>query len=203
MKQINNLGILAGIMWNSHKWGKSPTKADLENSKFAYVQDNEHGHESINFGQKKYPSEPDGSYIAYTSMFNRFPSAEESKNVKVVFFKSNNWHDGQTYIVGMYAFPEIDEFYREAEHDIYSSYDWGNIKSEVSNVVRFDKYVPISNETLTKDRFLPLNKKLGQQGFNYLHSDNVLKILDRAREINPKQDDLFLVSCRLKKIILF
>ena len=136
-------------------------------------------------------------------MFNRFPSLQESENVNVVFFKSNNWQNGENYIVGLYAFPEIDEFQREAQDEIFEIYDWGNIKSEVSNIVRFDNYVPISNDTLTKDRFLPPNKKLGQQGFNYLHTDNVLKILDKARELNPNQPDLFLVASRLKKIILF
>ena len=204
MKQINNFGILASISWNSKKWEDKPTQKDLSHSKFGFVIDNWSAHESLNFGHKKYPSEPDGTYIAYTPMFNRLPSYEGCKNVKVVFFKSNDWNTNQNYIVGMYAFPEIeDEMYREAEHELFEEYDWGNVKSKADNIVRFDKYLPISNETLNSDRFLPPNKKLGQQGFNYLHSDNVLRILDRARDINPKQNDLLVVSSRLKKLILF
>jgi hypothetical protein len=204
MKQINNFGILAAISWNSNKWEDEPTTKDLSHSKFEYVEENWHEHESLNFGHEKFPCEEDGTYIGYTPMFNRLPSYEGCKNVKVVFFKSNDWKTNTNYIVGMYAFPEIDEvFNREAEDPMFEDYDWGNVKSKKDNIVRFENYLPIKNETLHIDRFLPLDKKIGQQGFNYLHSDNVLRILDGARKLNPTQGDLLFVSSRLKKIILF
>jgi len=204
MKQINNFGILVSITWSSNKWQDSAEDIDLEHSDFQYIKENWNAYESINFGHKKYPAEEDGTYIAYTPMFNRLPALDTSKNVKVVFFKSNDWHTKENYIVGLYAFPEIESsFVRKAEHPIYKDYQWGNLKSQVDNIVLFKNFLSISNERLTVDQFLPYTKKLGQQGFNYLHSDNVLRILDRVKDINPKQKDFLLVQSRLKKLILF
>jgi 5-methylcytosine-specific restriction enzyme A len=203
MKQINNFGILASITWSSNGWEGQTEEDDLAHSEFQYIKENWQAFESLNFGHRKYPSK-NGWYIGYSPMFNRLPSYEGSKDVKVVFFKSHNWHDNQNYIVGMYAFPEIDlEIKRKTKHELFKEYHWGNIQSMTDNIVRFNNFLPISNERLNIDRFLPYTKKLGQQGFNYLHSDNVLRILDKAKEMNPSQRDFQIVSSRIKKILFF
>ena len=62
---IYNYGILTSISWNSNNWADEPTSADLKKSKYDYVKDNAHMHESLNFGHETLPAEEDG-YILVT-----------------------------------------------------------------------------------------------------------------------------------------
>lgn len=192
MKIIPNFGILASISWNSKKWQDDPTDKDLKASKYDFVIENAHMHESLNFGHEIYPAEEDGSYIAYTPMFNRLPSIEKSKDVNIVFFTSSDYQNGnRKCIVGFYGFPEIDEFFnREATHPKYKGYDGGNVKSLVENIIYFDNHVVIDNENVSKLELLPEGKKISRQGFNYLDSDNVQNILSIANGLNPKNEKL-------------
>lgn len=202
MRTINNFGIIAAISWHSNHWADDPEDEDLDKSKFKYVQDNDHMHESLNFGHEKYPAEEDGGYIAYTPMFNRLPGIESSKYVTVVFFKSFDYHVKKNFIVGFYAFPEIDEFERKADHPMYNEYDWGNVKSDPKNIVYLNNKIEIDNDIASIKGYLPKQTKLGQQGFNYLHSDNVMKILDQATKLNPDDWKLKAVKSSILKVLL-
>lgn len=180
-----NIGILASMSWNSNKWKDDATDEDLDHSKYEYVKENGWMHESINFGYDVFPLELDGTFIAYTPMFNRLPSIEASKYVNIVFLRSLNYHKNKNYIVGFYAFPKIDKVFREAKHKYYKYYDYGNIKSKPEHIVVFKKPIEISNEICEKESYLPLGKKLGLQGFNYLTYNNVFNILNKASALNP------------------
>jgi 5-methylcytosine-specific restriction protein A len=80
-----NFGILASMSWNSNKWASPATKEDIAQSNYDYVKENGWMHEDLNFGYDVLPCEEDGTFIAYTPMFNTFPSAEESRYVEIVF----------------------------------------------------------------------------------------------------------------------
>jgi len=185
-----NFGILASISWNSNEWNDSATQEDLDQSSYGFVRENDWMHEDLNFGHGDFPCEEDGSYIAYTPQFNRLPSLEESKDIKIVFFKSKNYHLKKNLIIGLYAFPSLGEFYREADHEWFETYDWGNVKSQAEHIVLFKKAIEISDDIAARERLLPTGRKLGQQGFNYLTYDNVIKILDKATTLNPKDSKL-------------
>ncbi len=192
-----NFGILTSISWNSNGWSGPATKEDVSKSNYEWVKENHRMVEDLNFAYTIYPAEPDGTFIAYTPMLDRKPSEEESKYVEIVFFRSLNYHINQNLIVGFYAFPEIGRFIRKAEHEIYRRYEeGGNVKSKTEHIVRFDNPIPVSDTIVKSFKYLPEGKKLGQQGFNYLHYDNVLRILDRASILNP--DDQKLKSIKLK-----
>lgn len=185
-----NIGILASISWNSNNWQDQATDNDLDNSNYEWVKENGWMHEDLNFGYLKYPAEEDGTYIAYSPMFNTLPSLEESKYVDIVFFRSLNYHSKQNCIVGFYAYPQVDNFIREADHELFEQYDTGNVRSKVEHIVLFQNSIPISNEIAASSNYLPTGKKLGQQGYNYLHYENVIKIFDKATELNPADNNL-------------
>jgi len=180
-----NFGIMASMSWNSKKWAAPATEEDINNSNYEYVKENGRMHEDLNFAHEILPCEEDGTFIAYTPMFNNLPSSEESKYVEIVFFRSLNYHTKQNCIMGYYAFPYIDKHERMANHKLYKKYDWGNVASLPENIVLFDNPIEISNEILLKEHYVPKGKKLGQQGFNYLTYENVIRILDKATALNP------------------
>lgn len=153
-------------------------------------------HEDLNFAHEILPSEDDGTFIGYTPMFKKLPSKEESKNVQIVFFRSLDYHTKKNCIVGFYAFPFINNYTRENDHDLYELYDWGNVAADPLDIVLLEVPLEISNEIIGKENFLPKGKKLGQRGFNYLSFENVLRILDKVTELNPEQP-------KIKKIKLF
>ena len=190
MKNTDNVGIIAAISWNSNHWKKTATKTDIDNSNFAYVKENGWMHEDLNFAHEILPCEEDGTYVAYTPMFNNMPAPHESQNVEIVFFRSLNYHSNKQFIVGFYAHPYIDRYDRLVEHKLYEKYDWGNVAAAPEHIVYFKNAVEISNEIVLTTNFLPKGKKIGQQGFNYIHYDNVLKILDKATELNPEDNKL-------------
>src|SRR5688572_27424710 len=88
---IENYGILASMSWNSNKWADKPTDKDLKTSKYGYVKDKAHMHESLNFGHEIYPPEANGYYIGYTPMLNNPPDAEKSKHVEILFLLSSDY----------------------------------------------------------------------------------------------------------------
>jgi len=75
---ILNYRILTSISWNSNNWANNPSEEDLKASKYDYVKDKAHMHESLNFGHDIFPTEEDGNYIGYTPMFNRPPDLTNS-----------------------------------------------------------------------------------------------------------------------------
>jgi predicted HNH restriction endonuclease len=189
---IQNFGILASISWNSNDWADEPTTEDLKASKYDYVKDNAHMHESLNFGHEIYPSEDDGFYIGYTPMFNRPPASENSKNVRIVFFTSSDYRNkNRKTIVGFYGNPIFGEWFeRTAEHPKFDKYNNGNILALPKDIIYFNNPIVIDNEKVREHKLLPFGKKISQQGFNYLNSENVYNIISIALGLNPKNKKL-------------
>ncbi|MCB2380437.1 HNH endonuclease [Hymenobacter sp. BT635] len=186
MELITNYGILASIAWNSNDWTADPTDADLKQSKYDFVKDNQHTHESINFGHEQYPSEADGSFIGYTPMLRRLPDKKKAKNVCAVFFLSSDYQNqNRKCIVGLYGFPELGWFERKAKHRVFKKYDAGNVRSQVEDIIYFQNPVVLNNDRVAREKLLPEGKMISKQGFNYLNSDNVLHILQLAAHRNP------------------
>lgn len=179
-----NIGILASMSWNSNGWQDQATRDDIAKSNFDYVKVNGWMHEDLNFGQRKYALEENGTYIAYTPQFNTLPALEESKYVGIVFLKSFSYHKNKNYIVGCYAFPDIGHFVRNADEDNYNVYNFGNVRATPENIVAFTTPVHITDEICSLKGYLPKGKKLGKMGYNYLEYSNVLKILDEATRLN-------------------
>jgi 5-methylcytosine-specific restriction enzyme A len=148
--------------------------------------------ETLNFGHEIYPSEEDDTYIGYTPLFNRPPSINNGKDVEIIFLMSSDYrNDNRKCIVGFYGFPEFGEWYqRTAKHKKFTKYVGGNIKSDKNDIVYFKNPVVIDTENVIKLNLIPVGKKIGQQGFNYLNSDNVINILNLAVTKNPKNEDL-------------
>ncbi|MDO7874560.1 HNH endonuclease signature motif containing protein [Hymenobacter sp. ASUV-10] len=191
MEVIKNFGILTSIAWNSNGWTKDPSAADLAKAKYDFVKENAHEHESINFGHEIYPAEEDGSYIGYSPILNRTPDKENSKYVSAIFFLSSDYrHQNRKCIVGLYGFPEIGWAQREAKHPIFKTYDGGNIRAHVDNIIYFQNPVVIDDRSVIDDKLLPIGKLISKQGFNYLHSDNVFNILLAAVRLNPANTKL-------------
>lgn len=202
MKSIENFGILAALSWQQNKWACEPEITDRKKSNFSFVK--EHGilYESLTFGHEKYPCEKDNMYIGYTPTFQfHFPNIDNSKNLKIVFFRSMNPLRNQQYIVGFYAFPELDKFERKAKHPIFKEYTWGNIKARQSDIVLFQNTIMLDNEIAQKKHYIPPFKKLSNRGWNYLHSQNVLQILESAIKANPGDKKIISVSSRIKNEI--
>ena len=80
-----NIGILASMSWNSNNWASTASKEDIDNSNYDYVKEKGEMHEDLNFAHEVLPTEDNGKFIAYTPMFNTYPSKEESKFVEIVF----------------------------------------------------------------------------------------------------------------------
>lgn len=188
---INNYGILSSIAWNSNDWKSNPTTEDLRKSKYDYVKENARMHESLNFGHDIFPVEEDGYYVGYTPMFNRAPDVENSKNVEVVFFISSDYkNNNQKCIVGFYAFPYFGQWFDRSIIPGFEEYDSGNIKALPENIIYFKNPVVIDNYSVTVDNLLPEGKKISQQGFNYLNSENVYNLLALASRKNPNNKRL-------------
>lgn len=189
---ISNYGILSSISWNSSGWAGHPSKEDLKTSKYDYVKDNGHMHESLNFGHNKFPVEDDGYYIGYTPMFNRPPDINNSKNVQIVFFTSSDYTNGnRKTLIGFYGFPIFGKWFtRNTRHELYNKYDSGNIKALPENIIYFQNPVVIDNDIAQTQNLLPKGKKISQQGFNYLNSDNVFNIIKLALTLNESNTKL-------------
>ena len=186
-----NIGILASMSWNSNNWTEPASKEDVDNSNYDWVKVNGWQLEDLNFAHKILPCEIDGKFIAYTPMFNTFPSQEESKYVEIVFFRSLNNRTKQNCIMGFYAHPVIAKHQRtSSNHKLYQKYDWGNVAALTKNIIFLKNPIEISNEIIIKENFVPKGKKLGLRGFNYLNFDNTLKILDKATLLNPDDTEL-------------
>ncbi|GAA4493255.1 hypothetical protein GCM10023172_01610 [Hymenobacter ginsengisoli] len=188
MKNPDRYGILASIMWNSTDWTKPFAQEDLRNTKYDFVRDNGEGADCLNFGYKLYPAEKDGTYIGYTPMFKKQP---REKDLGAVFFLSSDYqHGNRKCIVGVYAFPEIGEFWRKAKHRGFQDYTYGNVRAQVEDIMFFAKPVVIDAESVKSKNLLPVGRKISQQGFNYLTEENVVNILRLAARQNPRDAKL-------------
>lgn len=202
---ILNYGILASISWNSNNWSGRPTDEDLRASKYDYVRNNAHMHESLNFGHDNFPAEKGGYYIGYTPMFNTPPDANKSRNVQIVFFTSSDYkNDNRKTIVGFYGFPVFGERYnRNSQHELYSIYDSGNIKAFPKYIIYFQNPIVINNNFVQANNLLPEGKKISQQGFNYLNSDNVYNLIKLALSLNPSNNKLKKFATKFPLLVKF
>lgn len=184
MANTDRYGILASITWSSTCWTEPLTEEDLRRSKYDFVRDNGQAADQLNFGHELYPAEADGTYIGYSPMFNKTPREQD---LGAVFFLSSDYqHGNRKCIVGMCAFPKIGNFGRKAKHPLFKHNNFGNIRAKVEDIVYFAEPVVIDVEMVVREQLLPADKKISQQGFNYLTSKNVINILQLAERSNRR-----------------
>jgi hypothetical protein len=193
-----NFGILASVDWNSNNWQGIPTDADLVHSNFGYVVENGLTYTSLNFAHEIYPPDLNGFYFGLLpQLWSRMPDKEKSRFVEIVFIKSQNWVDKVNYIVGFYAFPQFEKCKKPSPlPDFTHDFDL-NVKALPSNIHLIRNKIDLNTHPDLK-KFLPKNKELGKQGYNYLTKENVYKILDSLSELNP--DDTKLSNIKRKLI---
>lgn len=188
-------GILAAVDWNSNNWQGPSTPADLEKANFSFVTEQDITYTALNFGHLLFPTDNEGYYRGFLPhLFAKSPDAEKSRHVVVIFIKSKDWHDGNTYLVGFYAFPI---FKKERIASPLPELDYPfetNIKSLAKHIHLLEHPINLSShEEMIK--FLPNDKKPGKMGYNYMSRINVEKLLDVISTQNP--DDKKLSSIKL------
>ena len=192
-----NYGILTSIDWNSNNWRDIPTKEDLENANYSYVQEHGYSHTCLNFGHEDYPTDEDGYYYGLLpQMWSRTPDNRRSLYIEVVYIKSQNWKDDQNYIIGLYAFPILDKYKRPSPTSSFPRDFELNVKARPKDIHLLENYINLtSNPDLNK--YLPEGKELGKQGYNYLTKANVYSILDTMTQLNPDDKKLSGIKYRL------
>lgn len=125
-------------------------------------------------------------------MFNRPPDVNNSRNVQVVFFTSSDYKNAnRKTIIGFYGSPVFGErFTRHSKHELYRTYDSGNIKAFPEDIIYFQNPIVINNEIVQTNNLLPGGKKISQRGFNYLNSDNVYNLIKLALSLNANNNKL-------------
>lgn len=196
-----NFGILASVDWNSNKWQDIATDNDLSHSNFGYVVDNGLTFTSLNFAHNILPSDHNGHYWGLLpQLWSRMPDKEKAKLVEIVFVKSQNWQDKQNYIVGFYSFPVFEKTKRISPVSSFNNDFELNVKAYPKDIHLLKNYINLtSNPDLKK--YLPKDKELGKQGYNYLTKENVFKILDAMSKLNPEDSKLSGIKFRLIKSI--
>ena len=190
-------GILASVDWNSHKWQDASTSEDLNNSNFGFVAEFGITYTSLNFGHEKYPPDKDGFYQGLLpQLWSRMPDKEKSRYVEIVFIKSQNWEDKQNYLVGFYAFPKFQKGKKPSPIESFP-YDFEvNVKSLPKDIHLLENYINLTSHPNLK-KFLPKDKELGKQGYNYLTKENLFSILDNMTTLNPDDKKLSGIKLRL------
>lgn len=185
IKSYENHGILVRIDWNENKWEKP--SSNLEHAlNFGFVKENNISYTSFNFAHEIFQAESDGLWYGLIPAFgSKTPDAEKIRNLKFVILISN--YDKQDYIVGIYAYPKIGNNKRINKIQNFEEYDWINIGSSPSNIIRLDKYVDISS--------LDHKRALGEQevstmGWNYLTQSQTGYILDSMQRENIENKKL-------------
>lgn len=188
-----NIGLLTSIDWNSNRWRDVSTQEDIDKSNFGYVVENDKTHTYLNFGHNDFPPDEKGYY--YGSFPQLWSKTPQSKYLEVIFVKSQNWNDKNNYIVGLYCFPIIERksvptnFPGKPTREV-------NVKAFPKDIHILENFVNLTTmPDLTK--ILPKGKELGKQGFNYLTEENVFKILDKIRDLNPTDNRFANIKLRL------
>lgn len=193
-----NFGILASVDWNSNNWQAAPTSEDLASSNFGYVVENGITFTSLNFAHDIYPPDSKGFYYGLLpQLWSRMPDKVKSRYVEVVFIKSQNWLDKVNYIVGFYAFPQFEKCKKPSPLTDFTNDFELNIKAFPQDIHLLKNKINLNTHPDLK-KFLPKDKELGKQGYNYLTNNNVFKILDALTALNP--DDKKLSSIKLRLI---
>lgn len=178
-------GLLASIDWNSNKWQDLSTQDDLKHSNFGFVKEHNITYTCLNFAHNKYPVNKDGYYQGLLpQLWSKSLDKEKSKFVEIVFIKSHNWHDKQNYIIGLYAFPQFQKGKKPSPIASFSIDFEVNLKALPEDIHLLENYINLKTSPDIK-KFLPIDKELGKQGYNYLTKENVYKILDTMSNLNP------------------
>lgn len=194
-------GILVSIDWNSNQWEDLSTQEDLDHSNFGFVKEHGITFTSLNFAQDKYPTDLKGYYQGLLpQLWSRTPDKEKSKYVEVVFIKSQNWEDKQNYIIGMYAFPIFEKGTKPSPIKSFPINFEINVKALPKDIHLLSNYINLTSHPDLK-KFLPKDKELGKQGYNYLTKENVFKILDVMTVLNPTDSKLSSIKLRLINLI--
>lgn len=189
-------GILASIDWNSNKWQKEGTEADIAKSNFSFVKENGFSYTSFNFGHKMFATDIDGYYSGLVPhFFNRTPDSNKFKDVDIVFFKSVNWENLKHYIVGFYAYPILERGVKPPPVANYKQELVYNLKSLPENIILLENFLCLT-EHHEATAFIPEGKKFGKQSYNYMTKENVQKLLEELSKLNT--DDLALSELHLR-----
>ena len=187
-----NIGILTSVDWNSNGWNGLPTQEDISHSNYGYVIENKITHTYLNFGYNDFPTDEEGYFFGLLpQLWTKVP---QSKYLEVIFVKTKNWKDKKNYIIGLYIGPilekkELPSVFKEMPPREV------NVKAFPKDIHHLENYVELTLINVSK--FLPKDKKLGTQGFNYLTIENVLKIIDAMVELNPNDKKLSNIKFRL------
>lgn len=180
----NNFGILTSIDWNSNNWQDVPTEEDLSNSSFGFAIQNDVTYTFMNFGFDT-QSVGDNLHSALCPhIYSRLPDPKKRDSVKIVFMKSKNYHDNKTYLIGYYSFPKIHQHEKPSPNLEFCETLNVCIESKIRDIVFFDEFIDL--EEFNQSKILPLNKKMGQMGYNYLTVNNSLAILDSIDKLRPE-----------------
>lgn len=185
IKTSENHGILVRIDWNENKW-ECPSDNLEQAQNFGFVRENNISHTSFNFAHDIFQAEPDGKWYGLVPAFgSKTPDTDKIRNLKLVILISN--FEKQDYIVGLYAYPKIGNTKRINKIPNFEEYDWINIGSTTTNIIRFEKYVDIS--TLNHKRALG-EQEVSKMGWNYLNQSQVGYILDSIQKENVENKKL-------------
>ncbi|MFA6060192.1 MAG: hypothetical protein WC756_18470 [Taibaiella sp.] len=194
-------GILAAQDWNSNQWQQSSTKEDLENSYFGFDAEQGVSATDLNFGHEVYPADENGFYYGVLPQFNsKAPDRAKVKDVKIVFLKSKNWQDGETYLVGFYALPLFVKGLRASQQEGIELEAEHHVKALVKDIHLLQQPLQLNDNKHLKG-FVPKSKDLGKQAINFLSREQVLKILDEISLVNPTDMKLKQIKFRMMKAL--
>jgi hypothetical protein len=149
-------GILLRLDWNSNNWTGKPNDADIASINFKYVKDNNETFTYFNLNKDELLHNG-YKYALAPQLMSKTPL----RDVKVCFFISNN--ENKDYIIGFVLHPD---FGSRRSFDGFPKEILFNMRSEPDN------FFPLEPKTINLINFLPSNKALGTQGFNYLTKNN-------------------------------
>lgn len=197
-------GILAALDWNSHQWQQAPSEKDLEQSFFPVEAAHKLSYAALNFGHEQLPADEETGY--YSGLLPQLeikpPDRHKVRHVKIAFLKSKNWSDGQTYLVGFYAFPVFEKGLKTVTlSDQELELDF-NIKALPKDIHLLEQPVNLTINKHLKG-YVPKGKDLAKQAINFLNREHVLKVLDEASAQNPGDAKLKSIKFRIMKTLGF
>jgi hypothetical protein len=180
IRKDENHAIIVRIDWNEYKWVQPSSDLSYANN-FGFVRDNNISHTSFNFAHELYETEPDGKWYGLIPAFgSKTPDADKIRNLKFVILISN--YNKKDFIVGLFASPKIGNKKRTVKIKDFEQYDWINIGSLPSNILRFENFIELS---LLNHKRAFGDQEISTMGWNYLNQSQVGYVLDYIEEKNP------------------
>jgi hypothetical protein len=176
IRKDENHAIIVRIDWNEYKWVQPSSDLSYANN-FGFVRENQISYTAFNFAHELYEplTEPDGNWYGLIPAFwKRTPKSEKIINLKFVILISN--YENTDFIVGLFACPTIaKKKIRTNKIKDYEQYDWINIGSLPSNIIRFENYINLN--LLDHGRAFGA-QETSKMGWNYLNQSQVGYVLD-------------------------